>query len=143
MLYTNIGTTTFTLLSSRSGLNDPKIDIPEMEVTFENGQKDTLVLRHYNAIPDSTNIDHTRLCNYLGYLKYEEDARVAVTGCVDERNLEGKMNITLLSKRSPYQKSFFMDWEDKKFGDTYFREDLSDYQDKITFKMEINQNKIV
>ena len=46
-------------------------------------------------------------------------------------------NMSLLSN------SGAMDWEDKKFGDTYFREDLSDYQDKITFKMEINQNKIV
>lgn len=109
MLYINTGHPTFKLLSSRSGLNDPRTDIPEMEVTFGNGQKDMLVLRHYNALPDSTNIDHTRLCNYLGYLKYEEDARVAVTGCVDERNLEGKMYITLLSKRSPYQKSFSMD----------------------------------
>ena len=80
-----------------------------MEVTFGNGQKDTMVLRHYNAFPDSTNIDHTRLCNYLGHLKYEQDARVAVTGCADERNLEGKMYITLLSNRSPHQKSFSMD----------------------------------
>ena len=107
----NIGSTTFQLLSSRSGLNDPRMEIPEMEVRFGNGQKDTLVLRHYNAFPDSTNIDHTKLCNYLGHLKYEEDARVAVTGCLDERNLEGKIYITLLSKRSPYQKSFSMDFD--------------------------------
>ena len=82
-----------------------------MEVTFQNGQKDILVLRHYNALPDSTNIDHSRLCNYLGYLKDEKDARVAVTGCVDERNREGLMYISLISKRSPYQKSFSMDLE--------------------------------
>ena len=109
MLYITIGKTTFKLLSSRSALKDPRIDIPEMEVTFGDGEKDTLILKHYNALPDSTNIDHTRLCNYLGYLKYEQDARVAVTGCPDQRNLEGRMYITLLSKHSLYQKSFSMD----------------------------------
>ena len=106
-----LGKTTFKLLSSRSDLKDPKTDIPEMEVTFEDGQKDTLVLTHYNALPNSMNIDHARLCNYLGYLKDEEDARVAVTGCVDERNREGKMYISMISNRSPYQKSFSMDMD--------------------------------
>ena len=108
-IYTILAIPTFTLLSSRSGLLDPKIDIPQMEVTFTDGQKDSLVLEHYNAMPDSKNIDPRRLCNYLGHLKNEKTARVAVTGCVDERNLEGKMYISMISKRSPYQKLFSMD----------------------------------
>ena len=80
-----------------------------MEVIFADGNKDKLVLSHYNAFLDSKDIDPTLMCNYLGYLAHEKDARVAVTGCVDERNVEGKMYISLLSKRSPYQKSFSMD----------------------------------
>ena len=108
-IYIIVASPTFTLLSSRSGLLDPKIDIPQVEVTFEDGQKDTLVLEHYNAMPHSKNIDPLRLCNYLGHLKNEKTARVAVTGCVDERNLEGKMYISMISKRSPYQKRFSMD----------------------------------
>ena len=81
-----------------------------MEVTFADGYKDTLVLEHYNAFPNSENIDHTRLCNYLGHLLHEKDARVAVTGCLDDtRNTDGKMYISLLSRRSPLQKSFSMD----------------------------------
>ena len=85
-IYIILATPTFTLLSSRSGLLDPKVDIPQVEVTFEDGQKDTLVLEHYNAMPHSKNIDPLRLCNYLGHLKNEKTARVAVTGCVDERS---------------------------------------------------------
>ena len=108
-IYIILATPTFTLLSSRSGLLDPKIDIPQVEVTFTDGQKDSLVLEHYNALPHSKNIDPRRLCNYLGHLKNEKTARVAVTGCVDERNLEGKMYISMISKRSPYQKLFSMD----------------------------------
>ena len=67
-------------------------------------------MKHHVALPHSKNIDQTRVCNYLGHLKYEVDATVAVTGCANEENREAKMYITLISKRSTYQKSFSMDF---------------------------------
>ena len=106
---TQIEPPTFRLLSSRFASINPKYQIPELEVTFEDGHKDTVVLEHYNAMPQSKRIDHTRLCNYLGHLRSEEDSRVSVTGCFDNRNSEGKLYISLLSRRSPFQKSFAMD----------------------------------
>ena len=105
-----IGTTTFKLVSKHSQWNDPKHDIPVIEVTFSNGHSDRLNLNHYNALPNSANIDHSRLCNYLGNLQNERDVTVAVTGCPDaERNAEKKMLITLMSSQSPGQKSFAID----------------------------------
>ena len=70
---------------------------------------DKFVLEHYNAMSDSKSIDESRLCNYLGHLKNEEDSRVSVTGCFDDRNLEGKIYISLFSRRSSSQKLFAMD----------------------------------
>ena len=67
-------------------------------------------MKHHVALPHSKTIDHTRVCNYLGHLKNEVDATVAVTGCSDAENRDAKMAITLISKRSPYQKSFSMDF---------------------------------
>ena len=60
-------------------------------------------------MPRSTKVEQDRLCNYLGHLENENDASVAVTGCADDRNHEGKMYLTIISKRSPYQKSFSLD----------------------------------
>ena len=67
-------------------------------------------MKHNVALPHSINIDHTRVCNYLGHLKNEVEATVAVTGCADEENHDAKMHITLISKRSRYQKSFSIDY---------------------------------
>ena len=108
-----VGETTFKIISSHSQWKDPKDDIPEILVTFPNGDSDRLNLKHYNALPSSTNIDHYRLCNYLGHLHHDKEATVAVTGCADaERNIEGKMYITLMSRQSPYQKMFTIDLKD-------------------------------
>ena len=85
-------------------------DIPDVEVTFRNGQKDKFVLYHHAALPHSTNIDQTQICSYLGYLENELNATVGLTGCLDERNEEGKIYITMLSSRSRYQKSFSVDF---------------------------------
>ena len=94
-------------------MKDPRSNIPDIEVTFPNGQLDKLKLKHYNALPRSTNIDHSRLCNYLGHLQHEKDATVAVTGCADvNRNIEGKIFITLISKQSPDQKLFVIHLKD-------------------------------
>ena len=68
-----IGRAKFKIISSGSQFKDPKFDIPNIEVTFPNGHSDRLHLKHYNALPSSTNIDHSRLCNYLGNLKHDQD----------------------------------------------------------------------
>jgi hypothetical protein len=100
----------FKLTSTRAGLIDPELDIPELEVTFTNGVKQRMNLRHYNAIPNSETMDHSRLCNYLGHLEGDEtESNVAVTGCLMGDNPDEKMYITLLSKHSPLHKSFSLD----------------------------------
>ena len=100
----------FQLASVGSGSIDPKTDIPEIEVTFTNGVKQKMVLRHYNAIPNSDLVDPSRLCNYLGHLEGDEtESTVAVTGCLMGDNRDEKMHITLLSRHSPEHKSFSMD----------------------------------
>ena len=94
----------------RSGSIDPKFDLPEIEVTFTNGVKQKMILRHYDAIPNSNAADQSRLCNYLGHLEGDEvDSSVAVTGCLMGDNLDEEMHITLLSNHSPKHKSFSFD----------------------------------
>ena len=94
----------------RSGSIDPKLDIPEIEVTFTNGVRQKMILRHYDAIPNSNTAEQARLCNYLGHLEGDElDSSVAITGCLLGDNLDEEMYITLLSNRSPNHKSFSFD----------------------------------
>ena len=91
----------------RSGLLDPSVDIPEIEVSFTNGLKQNLMLKHFDAIPNSDSADKSQLCNYMGHLEGdEENSVVAVTGCLMG---DDKMHITLLSKHSPLHKSFSLD----------------------------------
>ena len=69
-----------------------------------------MVLRHYNAIPNSETIDRSRLCNYLGHLHGDEtESNVAVTGCLLGDKPDAKIHITLLSKHSPFHKTFSLD----------------------------------
>ena len=115
MPYTYLGYARFRLTSVRSGMIDPKLDVPEIEVTFANGIKQKMVLRHYDAIPNSDVADPTRLCNYLGRLDGDEKhSVVVVTGCLNDDNIDEKMHITLLSQHSPDHKSFSVD----KHGNT-------------------------
>ena len=55
-------------------------EIPEIRIAFPDGHEDTLVLRRH------TNTDLDRLiskpnCNFIGSLKNDRKACVAVTGC--------------------------------------------------------------
>ena len=98
------------MTSMRSGSIDPSVDIPDIDVTFTNGMKHKMVLRHYDAIPNSHLSDESRLCNYMGHLEGdEENSVVAVTGCLMGDNIDEKMHITLLSQHSPQHKSFSLD----------------------------------
>ena len=101
---------TFHLTSMRTGSNDPSVDIPEIEVSFTNGVKQNMVLKHFNAMPNSNLADKSRLCNYLGHLEGDEaNSVVAVTGCLMGDTFDEKMFITLLSQHSPLHKSFSLD----------------------------------
>ena len=96
--------------SEKSGSIDPRLDIPHIEVTFTNGVKQKMILRHYDAIPNSDIIDQSRICNYLGHLEGDEtDSTVAVTGCLLGDNPDEKVHITLLSHHSPLHKTFSID----------------------------------
>ena len=101
---------TFHLTSMRTGSNDPSVDIPEIEVSFTNGVKQNMVLKHFDALPNSDLADESRLCNYLGHLEGDEvNSVVAVTGCLMGDTFDEKMFITLLSQHSPLHKSFSLD----------------------------------
>ena len=107
---TNLEHATFHLTSMRSRTFDPSVEIPEIEVTFTNGMKQKMVLKHYDAIPNSDLSDESRLCNYMGHLEGDkENSVVAVTGCLMGDNVDEKMHITLLSQHSPQHKSFSLD----------------------------------
>ena len=100
----------FQLSSKKTGTIDPKVDIPEIKVTFPNGVKRRLMLTHHDAIPNSNSIDQSRLCNYLGHVEHDEmDSVVAVTGCLIGDNQDEKMHITILSQHSPKHKTFSID----------------------------------
>jgi len=101
---------TFHLASMRSGSINPSVDIPDIEVSFTNGLRQKMVLKHFDAIPNSDSSDESRLCNYMGHLEGdEENSVVAVTGCLMGDKPDDKMHITLLSKQSPRHKSFSLD----------------------------------
>ena len=98
------------MASKKSAVINPETDIPHIEVTFSNGLKQQMVLRHYNAIPNSETINRSRICNYLGYLKGDEtESSIAVTGCLFDNEPDEKMHITILSKLTPFHKSFSLD----------------------------------
>ena len=101
----------FRILSTFNGPYNPSRDIPDVEVTFKDGETDRFVLDHHVALPFSSKLYHARTCSYLGNLENEVDAKVALTGCMDESNVERKMYITILSSRSPFQKSFSIDFD--------------------------------
>ena len=89
---------------------DPKDYIPDIEVVFENGVRQRMILTHYDPIPNSDLIDNSQQCNYLGHLAGDDETSVvAVTGCLNGDDVDEKMHITLLSQNSPLHKSFSLD----------------------------------
>ena len=140
MSYTYSDYARFQLTSVRSGMIDPKLDVPEIEVTFANGIKQKMVLRHYDAIPNSDVADQTELCNYLGHLEGDEKhSVVAVTGCFNGDNLDEKMHITLLSQHSPNHKSFSFD----KQGNTKHIEIESKVEARARFRSQQQDGPII
>ena len=68
-------------------------------------------MEHYDAFPQLTKVTQTPPCSYIGTLRDERDARVAVSGCFIRGFPEEKMYLTLLSKRSKHQKAFSLDMD--------------------------------
>ena len=100
------------LLSSVERSSNPMKNVPKIEVTFDDGTTDRMVLEHHNPLPDAKNWDPSTSCTYLGHMEADPlESKVAVTGCLGGGNKYNKMYITLLSKRSPYHKTFSIDEE--------------------------------
>jgi len=73
-------------------------NVPEMSVTFENGDNHAMVLESYSNSP----------CNFIGQLK-NVPSSLAVTGCMD--NPGDKMHITLLSDLNTRATTYELDYE--------------------------------
>ena len=74
-------------------------NVPEMSVTFENGQTHELILEPYSESP----------CNFIGELKSEPGSAVGVTGCLN--NPEDKMYITMLSEFNTLSYSYELGYD--------------------------------
>ena len=71
--------------------------IPNVAITFPNGNSDRLVLKKYilNEDQERTETEH---CSFLGHLEHETEACVAMTGCFGSEDVE----FTIMSRNSPY-----------------------------------------
>ena len=100
----------FSLKSNIDDSFDPKTNVPEIGVRFANGIEDVIKLEHITIMPNSKNIDSSKLCNYMGSLKNEEKKSVvAVTGCLNLNTPDQKMFITMFSENSPTHSYFSLD----------------------------------
>jgi len=84
-------TPTFTLLDSRLD-DDVPMPIPNILVTFPDGYSDNLVLNHFYS--ENDNADG---CHFLGHLKNEQEACIAMTGCIGSEDVE----FTIMSEHAP------------------------------------------
>ena len=79
-------------------------NVPEMTVTFENGDTHEMLLETYSNSP----------CNFIGHLK-NIDSSLAVTGCLN--NPGDKMHITLLSDLNTKSATYEVDYEGHVIAD--------------------------
>ena len=57
-------------------------------------------------MPYSKELDHSKLCNYIGFLENDKaESVVAVTGCLSRQTPDEKMMITMFSKHSETAKN--------------------------------------
>ena len=100
----------FLLKSDIDDTDNLSANVPDIRVRFANGVEDVLELKHIAIMPNSKNIDGSRLCNYLGSLKKEgPKSVVAVTGCLNRNTPQNKMSITMFSENSPTHSYFSLD----------------------------------
>ena len=88
----------FAGLPSFKILGFSRSNVPEMSVTFENGETHEMVLEPYSESP----------CNFIGHLK-NSPSSLAVTGCLNTP--KDKMHITLLSHLNTRSAMYEMDYE--------------------------------
>ena len=73
-------------------------NVPEMSVTFENGQTHEMILEPYFG-----------RCNFIGSLKSEPGSSLAATGCLEKPG--DKMHITLLSAYNTLGATYTVDYD--------------------------------
>ena len=78
-------------------------EVPTYDVIFPDGHEDTLMLQHFVARPKA--ILSKKACNFIGNLKNDPIATVAVTGCYGEETVTFSIN----SKHSFYTNIFELD----------------------------------
>jgi len=74
-------------------------NVPELSVTFANGQTQEMILEPY----------YESRCNFIGSIKSEPGSSVGVTGCLDKQGDE--MHITLLSALNIGSTSYTVDYD--------------------------------
>ena len=74
-------------------------NVPELSVTFANGQTQEMILEPY----------YESRCNFIGSIKSEPGSSVGVTGCLDKQGDE--MHITLLSALNIGSTSYTGDYD--------------------------------
>ena len=80
-------------------------EIPSIDITFNNGVKDSMVLERFYPTKKSR-MERRSTCNYFGHLKNEKSASVSVTGCWGRDDLcftinsiySGRSNMYILHK---------------------------------------------
>ena len=89
-------------MSIYDDFSDPTADIPIIDVHFPNGVHDRMMLKHVTFMPHSTDVDVSRLCNYIGHLENDPtNSIVSVTGCLRKSRPDDRMDIVLFSEHSP------------------------------------------
>ena len=78
-------------------------EVPTYDVIFPDGHEDTLMLQPFVARPKA--ILSKKACNFIGSLKNDPIATVAVTGCYGEETVTFSIN----SKHSFYTNIFELD----------------------------------
>jgi hypothetical protein len=69
-----------------------------------------MALNHVRFMPHSTDVDASRLCNYIGHLENDPiNSVVSVTGCLSKERPEDRMDIVMFSKHSPLHGYFSVD----------------------------------
>ena len=61
---------------------------PSVSITFPNGYEDTLVLNKFYTNDEEKLEDEDNTCAYIGHLKKDMEACVAMTGCFGQEPVE-------------------------------------------------------
>ena len=78
-------------------------EVPTYDIVFPDGHEDTLILQNFVARPKA--ILPKKACNYIGNLKNDPIATVAVTGCYGQETVTFSIN----SKHSFYTNIYELD----------------------------------